>query len=47
MSPLRVLVDTSVLLDLTLSREPWFTEARPLWDARDAGMSSAIFLPPS
>lgn len=33
---LRVLLDTNVLLDLALRREPWLTEARSMWDARDA-----------
>lgn len=32
-----VLVDTNVVLDLVLAREPWATQAKPLWDARDAG----------
>lgn len=35
--PTRVLVDTNVVLDLLLQREPWLTEARPFWDARDVG----------
>lgn len=35
--PLHVLVDTNVVLDLFLRREPWLTQAQPLWDARDAG----------
>lgn len=34
--PLRVLVDTNVILDLMLRREPWLTQAQPLLDARDA-----------
>lgn len=33
---LRVLLDTNVLLDLTLRREPWLTQAKAMWDARDA-----------
>ena len=33
---LRVLLDTNVLLDLALRREPWLTEAQTMWDARDA-----------
>ena len=36
-SPLRALVDTNVVLDLLLGREPWATQAKPLWDARDNG----------
>lgn len=35
--PIRVLADTNVVLDLLLQREPWLTEARPFWDARDDG----------
>jgi predicted nucleic acid-binding protein len=34
---LHVLVDTNVVLDLVLAREPWATQAKPLWSARDAG----------
>lgn len=34
--PLHVLVDTNVMVDLILAREPWFGQARPMWDARDA-----------
>jgi predicted nucleic acid-binding protein len=37
MASIRVLLDTNVALDLFLEREPWFTQARPLWDAREAG----------
>lgn len=33
---LRVSLDTNVLLDLTLRREPWLSEAQAMWDARDA-----------
>lgn len=33
---LRVLLDTNVLLDLALRREPWLTQAQPMWDARDS-----------
>lgn len=35
--PIRVLVDTNVVLDLLLQREPWLTDAKPFWDARDDG----------
>lgn len=31
-----MLLDTNILLDLTLRREPWLTQARAMWDARDA-----------
>ncbi len=34
---LRVLADTSVVLDLLLARQPWLSQAQPMWDARDAG----------
>lgn len=40
------LVDTNVSLDLLLEREPWLSQARPLWDARDAG-NLFVFLPAS
>lgn len=33
---LRALVDTNVMVDLLLAREPWFAQAKPMWDARDA-----------
>ena len=40
--PLRVLVDTNVVLDQLLQREPWYTNAQPFWQARDtAGFSHA------
>ena len=35
--PLRTLIDTNVVVDLLLIRAPWFSAAKPLWDARDAG----------
>lgn len=34
---LRVLVDTNVVLDQLLQRDPWYTNAQPFWRARDAG----------
>jgi predicted nucleic acid-binding protein len=37
-SPVRVLLDTNVILDLLLPRQPWLGQAQPMWDARDAGM---------
>lgn len=43
---LHVLVDTSVVLDLLLTRQPWLNEARPMWDARDDGRLFA-YLPAS
>lgn len=33
----RVLLDTNVVLDVLLRRQPWLTEAQPMWEARDAG----------
>lgn len=44
--PLRVLVDTNVVLDQLLQREPWYSEAQPFWHARDAGLIVA-YLPVS
>ncbi|HLZ22953.1 MAG TPA: PIN domain-containing protein [Ktedonobacterales bacterium] len=35
--PLQVLADTNIVLDLFLKRDPWYTEAQPMWDERDAG----------
>lgn len=35
--PLNALIDTNVLLDLLLKRDPWYTEALPMWEARDRG----------
>lgn len=35
--PLQVLVDTNVVLDQLLGRDPWYTQAQPFWQARDAG----------
>ncbi|MGH2517232.1 MAG: type II toxin-antitoxin system VapC family toxin [Ktedonobacterales bacterium] len=34
-SSARVLVDTNVVLDQLLRREPWYTQAQPFWQARD------------
>lgn len=34
---LRALIDTNVVLDLVLRREPWCTKAQPLVEAREAG----------
>lgn len=44
--PLRALVDTNVVLDQLLQREPWYTAARPFWQARDDGRLVA-YLPAS
>jgi predicted nucleic acid-binding protein len=41
---LRALVDTNVMVDLLLSREPWFSQAKPMWDARDAGQLECAVL---
>lgn len=43
---LRVLVDTNVVLDQLLQREPWYTDAQPFWQARDA-RQIVTFLPAS
>jgi predicted nucleic acid-binding protein len=34
---LRILVDTNVVLDVLLAREPWASEAQPVYVARDVG----------
>jgi predicted nucleic acid-binding protein len=36
-APVRVLVDTNVVLDVLLAREPWASEAQPVYAARDEG----------
>jgi predicted nucleic acid-binding protein len=38
---MRVLLDTYVVLDVLLSREPWLDDARALWLAADNGELSA------
>lgn len=43
---MRGLVDTNVILDQLLRREPWYTQAQPFWQARDAGQLVA-YLPAS
>ena len=45
-TPIRALIDTNVVLDLLLAREPWASEAKPIWDARDDGRLEA-YLPAS
>lgn len=45
-TPVRALIDTNVVLDLLLAREPWASEAKPIWDARDDGHLEA-YLPAS
>lgn len=44
--PIRVLVDTNAVLDVQLAREPWASQAKPLFDARDAGRA-ILYLPAS
>jgi predicted nucleic acid-binding protein len=39
-------VDTNVVLDLLLGREPWASQAKPMWTARDAGQVET-YLPAS
>lgn len=34
---IKVLLDTNVVLDLLLGRQPWLSEAQPVWDAYNAG----------
>lgn len=43
---MRVLLDTNVVLDVLLKREPWQAEAAALWQAVDAGQVTA-YLPAS
>ena len=45
-SPLRVLLDTNVILDVLLQRQPWVNEAAEIWQAVDEGRVAA-FLPAS
>jgi predicted nucleic acid-binding protein len=44
--PLRVLLDTNIILDWLLDRAPWAVAAQPLWDARESGLLIA-YLPAS
>ena len=44
--PLRVLIDTNIVIDWLLDRKPWSDAAQPLWAARDAGQVVA-YLPAS
>lgn len=39
---MRVLIDTNVLLDVLLSREPWAGRSKAVWDAADAGRFDAF-----
>ena len=34
---MRVLIDTNVVLDVLLNREPWIADARALWQANEEG----------
>jgi predicted nucleic acid-binding protein len=42
----QALLDTNVVLDLFLQRDPWYTQAQPMWEARDQGRLFA-YLPAS
>src|SRR4051794_14455675 len=46
---MNALIDTNILLDVLLAREPWLTESKAVWDASDAaqfgGFISAISVP--
>jgi len=42
--PLRVLVDTNIVLDELLRREPWHTVAKPFWQARNDGQIVAYLV---
>jgi predicted nucleic acid-binding protein len=41
---MRVLLDTNLVLDVLLRREPWLAEARALWEAGDAGRLTACIV---
>src|SRR3954452_6869446 len=41
MDPMRVLLDTNVVLDALLQRAPWVAEADAIWQAKDAGRLQA------
>jgi predicted nucleic acid-binding protein len=43
-APVRVLVDTNVVLDVLLAREPWASEAQPVYAARDEGRVEVCLL---
>ena len=34
---MRILLDTNVVLDVLLNREPWVAEASAIWQATDGG----------
>jgi len=34
---MRVLLDTNIVLDVLLKREPWAADARAIWQANDQG----------
>ena len=34
---MRILLDTNVVLDVLLNREPWVAEASAIWQANDDG----------
>lgn len=38
---MRVLLDTNILLDVLLNREPWVNEARQIWLNNDIGQLDA------
>jgi predicted nucleic acid-binding protein len=38
---MRALIDTNVLLDVLLARQPWAAESKAVWDAADAGRFEA------
>jgi predicted nucleic acid-binding protein len=39
---MRAFIDTNVLLDVLLPREPWAAESKAVWDAADAGTFDAV-----
>jgi predicted nucleic acid-binding protein len=38
---MRILLDTNVLLDVLLKRDPWVTQSSAVWQAHDEGQVSA------
>lgn len=41
---MRVLLDTNIVLDVLLRREPWLDEASALWKANDEGRLAAYMM---
>lgn len=41
---MRVLIDTNILRDVLLQREPWATEAAQFWEANDEARITGYLL---